>query len=47
METLVSVSPKEVVADIYAAFSRGDIPTILSHLSTDVVWESMGRNGAD
>ncbi len=44
METLVKVSPKEVVADIYAAFSRGDLPTILSHLSSNVNWEAMGQS---
>lgn len=44
METLVKVSPKEVVSDIYAAFSRGDLPTILSHLSPDVLWETMGQS---
>ena len=44
METLVKVSPKEVVADIYAAFSRGDLPTILSHLDANVLWETMGQS---
>ena len=44
METLVKVSPKEVVADIYAAFSRGDLPTILSHLHENVLWETMGQS---
>ena len=29
----------EVVKDMYAAFQRGDIPRILSHLREDVEWE--------
>lgn len=44
METLVKVSPKQVVSDIYAAFGRGDVPTILSHLSPNIVWEAMGKS---
>lgn len=27
------------VQNIYAAFGRGDVPTILSHLAEDVSWE--------
>jgi ketosteroid isomerase-like protein len=30
------------VQDIYEAFGRGDIPTILGHLHDDVVWEADG-----
>ncbi|HKP58754.1 MAG TPA: nuclear transport factor 2 family protein [Polyangiales bacterium] len=29
----------QAVSDIYAAFGRGDIPTILEHLAEDLVWE--------
>jgi uncharacterized protein len=29
----------EAVQAIYAAFAKGDVPTILSHLREDVVWE--------
>ena len=28
----------KVVQDAYAAFGRGDIPTLLTHLADDVVW---------
>lgn len=30
----------QTIRDIYAAFSRGDIPSILSHLSDDVKWHT-------
>ncbi len=33
------MSNKETVAVIYEAFSRGDVPAILSHLADDVQWE--------
>jgi ketosteroid isomerase-like protein len=29
----------ETVQQIYAAFGRGDVPTILQHLAEDVEWE--------
>ena len=32
------------VADIYAAFSRGDIPAILDRLAPDVAWEAWDDN---
>lgn len=44
METLVKTSLKSIVEDIYAAFSRGDIQTILSHLSPNVEWNAMGES---
>lgn len=33
------MSPLDTVRELYAAFGRGDLPTILSHLADDVVWE--------
>jgi uncharacterized protein len=30
---------KAIVAEIYAAFGRGDIPAVLDHLAEDVAWE--------
>jgi hypothetical protein len=36
----------ETIQAIYEAFSRGDIPTILEHLSDDVRWESWADNSA-
>jgi uncharacterized protein len=32
----------QTIQNIYAAFSRGDVPTILSHLADDVVWDNSG-----
>ena len=32
------MTPKQTVETIYAAFQRGDIPAILSHLSANVFW---------
>ncbi len=32
------------VQDIYAAFGRGDVPTILGHLAADVGWEDWEDN---
>jgi ketosteroid isomerase-like protein len=34
------------VTDIYAAFGRGDIPTILDKIAPDCRWESWGNNMA-
>ena len=34
------------VHEIYAAFGRGDIPAVLSHLADDVAWESWADNTA-
>jgi len=34
------------VADIYAAFARGDVPAILDRLSPDVAWEDWTDNFA-
>ena len=34
------------VQQIYEAFGKGDVPTILSHLAEDVVWE-YGVNSTD
>jgi ketosteroid isomerase-like protein len=31
------------VQDLYAAFGKGDVPTIISGLSPDVAWHSGGR----
>ena len=33
---------KQTVQEMYAAFGRGDIHTILSHLADDVSWEAEG-----
>lgn len=40
METLVRYG--KTVSSMYEAFSRGDIPFILSCLHKDVIWEVMG-----
>lgn len=32
------MTPKETVETIYAAFQRGDIPTIIGQLAPDVFW---------
>jgi uncharacterized protein len=34
------------VADIYAAFGRGDVPAILARLADDVSWDEWPRNFA-
>ena len=36
----------ETVADIYAAFVRGDTPAVLARLAPDVAWESWPDNFA-
>lgn len=41
METLVRHG--QTVNKMYEAFSRGDIPFILSFLHRDVIWEVMGQ----
>ena len=41
METLVRYG--QTVNNMYEAFSRGDIPFILSKLHRDIIWESMGQ----
>jgi hypothetical protein len=33
------MTPIETIQTIYAAFARGDVPTILAHLAEDVDWE--------
>ena len=33
------MTPVDTVQQLYAAFGRGDIPAILSHLADDVEWE--------
>lgn len=33
------MSPLDTVRELYAAFGRGDLPTILAALADDVVWE--------
>ena len=33
------MTPIETAQQIYAAFGRGDVPTILAHLAEDVDWE--------
>jgi ketosteroid isomerase-like protein len=32
----------QTIQSIYAAFGRGDVPTILGQLSDDVVWDNSG-----
>lgn len=41
METLVRYG--QHVKSIYDAFNRGDIPSILSMLHKDIIWEVMGE----
>ena len=41
METLVHYGQQ--VQRLYDAFNRGDIPSILSSLHKDVIWEVMGQ----
>ena len=36
--TALEASLVETVQTLYAAFGRGDIPTLLSHLSEEVDW---------
>jgi ketosteroid isomerase-like protein len=33
---------KQVVRDLYAAFSRGDIATVLALLAEDAIWQLLG-----
>ncbi len=41
------MSNVETVQGVYEAFGRGDIPSILSHLASDVKWEQwLGGNAA-
>ncbi len=35
----------KLVQDLYEAFCRGDIPTILKALSSDVQWFNSGSSG--
>lgn len=35
-----------IVSDIYNAFGKGDIPTVISHLSDEVQWEHWPDNSA-
>lgn len=35
--------PEEIVQQIYAAFGRGDLPTLLSLLADDVQWTLNGK----
>jgi uncharacterized protein len=39
-EELIMADATATVQELYAAFGRGDLPTILSKLADDVVWES-------
>lgn len=36
----------ETVAEIYAAFGRGDVPAVLDRLADDVAWEEWPANDA-
>jgi ketosteroid isomerase-like protein len=36
----------QAVGEIYAAFGRGDVPSILARLADDVAWESFEHNHA-
>lgn len=36
------MSNTQTVQELYAAFNRGDVPTILSLLTDDVVWDNSG-----
>jgi ketosteroid isomerase-like protein len=42
----VTTDNAATVADIYAAFSRGDVPTILGVLADDVAWDDWADNYA-
>ena len=33
----------KLIQDVYAAFGRGDVPTLLASLTDDVRWEMVGR----
>jgi ketosteroid isomerase-like protein len=44
--SLVSTTNATTVADIYAAFGRGDVPAILERLADDVAWEEWADNSA-
>jgi ketosteroid isomerase-like protein len=35
-----------IVGEIYAAFARGDVPSILAVIADDCAWESWGHNSA-
>lgn len=35
-------SPVEIVKEMYASFSRGDIDAVMAHLADDVVWSAEG-----
>ncbi len=41
----MSQDPLTVVQELYGAFGRGDIPTLLGMLTEDVVWAVEGRAG--
>jgi len=41
----VPQDPTVIVQDVYAAFGRGDVPTLLRMLSPDVAWEVAGAKG--
>ena len=41
METLIRYG--QTVSKMYQSFSRGDIPSIISALHHDVIWEVMGQ----
>ncbi|MDX1941707.1 MAG: nuclear transport factor 2 family protein [Saprospiraceae bacterium] len=43
---MISVSNLRTVQTIYEAFGKGDIPTILEHVSADVIWEAWADNSA-
>jgi uncharacterized protein len=40
------MSALDTVQEIYAAFGRGDVPTVLEHLADDVAWEQWEDNHA-
>lgn len=39
MSTTTTSTHAATVADLYAAFGRGDVPFILDHLTDDITWE--------
>jgi uncharacterized protein len=40
----VTTSPRDVVSDMYDAFSQGDVERLTSHMSPHVVWHESGRH---
>ena len=46
MTSATTTSNATTVADVYAAFGRGDVPAILARLADDVSWDAWSDNFA-